>query len=283
MASYRLIDAYVASLRSRIRWRSDVDDVVAEVEDHLYSTVERLVAGGIDLDLAQRTALDRFGDSDIVASAYAAAPTGGLALPTRSTKTAGGFAIVSAALWLTVIGSWWFAGLLDPDLGRSSGAYVPYALGAGALIGATSLMVAAMAGLVRRHGGLSAMGNAGLVIAGVGAVGSLFAWVFTGWGTMTMIGALLFGVALWRREVAPRLPTLLFAGGPIVGALVWSVVRGAQGTIDLGGFWGERWFANEIGLALGGAILAVGLIGLGRWVRSETPTDVDVPDQPLAV
>ena len=82
--------------------------------------------------------------------------------------------------------------------------------------------------------------------------------------------------------MAPRLPTLLFAGGPIVGALAWSILRIARGTIDLTGFWGEHWFENEVGLTVGGVILAIGLLGLGRWLRSEEPAGVDLPDQAIA-
>ena len=46
MAHYALIDGYLDTMRSEIRWRKDLDDVVSEMEDHLYSTVEHLVASG---------------------------------------------------------------------------------------------------------------------------------------------------------------------------------------------------------------------------------------------
>ncbi len=46
MADYALIDGYVDTLRARMRWRGDVEDLVAEVRDHLYSAVEGLEAGG---------------------------------------------------------------------------------------------------------------------------------------------------------------------------------------------------------------------------------------------
>jgi HAAS len=282
MVRYSLIDAYVASLRRRVRWRPDVDALVAEVEDHLYSTIERLEAGGIDAHLAQRAALERFGDPDLVARAYAAAPNGGLAMPTSSTRTAGAYAISSAVLWLAVISAWWVTGLIEPRYEwRAAGLAIAGALdalGGVALLGATSLMVAAMVGLDRRHGGLGALGASGLLVAGVGLVAALLAWVFTGWGTLAMIGTLLFATAMWRQDVAPRLPTLLFAGGPIVGAIAWSILRGAQGTIDLSGFWGEHWLANQMGLSVGGALLALGLLGLGRWLRSEEPAGVDSTD-----
>ena len=139
---------------------------------------------------------------------------------------------------------------IDLQSGVSS---ISYAVGAAALLGAMSLMVAAMVGLDRRHGGLGAIGAAGLVAAGLGLAGSLLAWVFTGWGSLTMIGTLLFATALWGRDIAPRVPTLLFAAGPIIGASAWAALRERAGSIDLTGLWGERWIENEVGLTVGGA------------------------------
>lgn len=282
MAGYGLIDAYVESLRGRVRWRHDIDALVAEVEDHLYSTVERFEAAGIDPILAQRAALERFGDPAIVAKAYAATPNGGLAVPTESTRTAGLFAMASGVLWLTVVGSWLVAGLLEPRYELQTGvASLAYATGAAALLGATSSMIAAMLGLHRRHGGLGVVGEAGLVLAGAGAIGGLLAWVFTGWGTLTVVGTLLFGAALWRPNVAPRLPAALMASGPAIGAVAWAVLRSSPGPIDLTGLWGAHWAENQVGLTIGVVILAVGLLGLGRWLRSEEPAIFGEPDQPI--
>lgn len=284
MARYDLIDGYLETLRARVRWRPDVNGLVDEVTDHLYSTVERFEAGGIDADLAQRAALERFGDPDLVARAFAAAPNGGLAVPTRSSRTAGVFAILSAFLWLGVIGAWWVTGLIEPRYEwRAGAASLGDILGAVALIGATSLMVAATLGLSRRHGGLGILGVAGLGAMALGVAGSSLAWVFIGWATLTMVGALLFGLGLWRRDLAPRLPTLLVTGGPIVGAVAWAALRGARDTIDLTGFWGEHWFENEVGLTVGGLLLAIGLFGLGRWLRSEEPALVDPHDGVVTV
>lgn len=46
MARYALIDGYLDTMRTQIRWRRDIDDLVSEMEDHLYSTVENLLAPG---------------------------------------------------------------------------------------------------------------------------------------------------------------------------------------------------------------------------------------------
>jgi len=280
MGNHGLIDAYVASLRGRVRWRHDIDALVAEVEDHLYSTVERFEAAGIDPVLAERAALERFGDPAIVAKAYAAAPNGGLAVPTTGTRTAGSFALVSAALWLTVVGCWLLAGLIEPMYVLQTGvASLAYAAGAAALLGATVSMVVAMLGLHRRHGGLGAIGVAGVVLAAAAAVGSMLAWVFTGWGTLTVMATLLVGAALWSANVMPRLPVALLAGGPVAGAVAWAVLRGTSGGVDLTGLWGVHWSANQIGLTIGAVILASGLLGLGRWLRTEEPAVLGEPGQ----
>jgi hypothetical protein len=279
MARLQLIDAYVASLRTRVQWRPDVEALVAEVADHLYTTVERLEMDGIDEESAQRAALERFGDPDLVARAYAVAPTGGLAVPTRSTRTAGTFAIASAALWLAVLCAWWLAGTIDPSWElRSTASTAMYAFGAAALLGAAGLQVAAMVGLDRRHGGLGTFGGAGIAVAGAAFVGCLAAWVFVGWATLMAVGTLLFAIAIWRRDMAPRVPTLAFGGGLAAGAIVWAVLRDRAGQIDLGGLWGSDWLENEIGLTFGVVILAIGLLGLGRWLRSEEPAFIDASD-----
>ncbi len=282
MAGYGLIDAYVESLRGRVRWRHDIEALAAEVTDHLYSTAERFEAAGIDPVLAQRAALERFGDPAIVARAYAASPNGGLAVPTESTKAAGRLAIASAALWLAVVGFWLLAGMLEPRYELQTGvASIAYAAGAVALLGATLSMVAAMMGLHRRHGGLGVVGVGGMVLASAGVIGGLLAWVFAGWGTLTVAGTLAFGAALWRRNLAPRFPVALMAGGPVIGVVAWALVRSATGPLDLTGLWGVHWVENQVGVTIGVVILAVGLLGLGRWLRSEEPAILGTPGQPI--
>ncbi len=86
MARYALIDGYLDSMRSTIRWRRDLDDLVAEMEDHLYSTTEQLLARGTDVVDAQRATLARFGDPKVLAAAYASNHRGGIAVPTIFTR-----------------------------------------------------------------------------------------------------------------------------------------------------------------------------------------------------
>ena len=100
MARHALIDRYVDTMRDRIRWRRDLDDLVSEIEDHLYSSVETLLATGVDADAAQRTTLDRFGDPEVLAVAYASTPSGGIAMPTKGTQRIGYVATAAAVFWV---------------------------------------------------------------------------------------------------------------------------------------------------------------------------------------
>ena len=78
MANYALIDGYLESMRSSIRWRRDLDDVIAEIDDHLISATERIEARGANRLDAQRRTLDQFGDPKVLAVAFASTPTGGI-------------------------------------------------------------------------------------------------------------------------------------------------------------------------------------------------------------
>ena len=85
MARYALIDGYLDTMRTEIRWRRDLDDLVSEMEDHLYSTVESLLATGVETKAAQRDTLDRFGEPKVLAAVYASTDSGGIAVPTQYT------------------------------------------------------------------------------------------------------------------------------------------------------------------------------------------------------
>src|SRR5262245_37733318 len=100
MAEHDLIDGYRSALLRRLRFKSNVDEIADEVEDHLRSAVERLVRLGNDRDTAQRITLARFGDPVLVARSFATTTTGGLCMPTRFTRTAGYIAIAAAIAWM---------------------------------------------------------------------------------------------------------------------------------------------------------------------------------------
>jgi hypothetical protein len=284
MARLDLIDTYLATLAERIRWRSDLEDVMAEAEDHLYTTVERLTALGSSVEAAQMTALHRFGRPDLIATAYARTSHGGLAMPTRFTHSGGTLALASAVLWSVTLAAWWLAGAAgmapsDPEL---TAAYLIYGVGAATLLGAGVTLVVSMLAIDQRHGGLGALGKIGLAVIGVSVVLSLAAWVFLGWGIALAAGTAIFAAAMRGYGVMPRAATVAFGAGPTVGVIIWIIVRATQGLpLTYTGLWGDDWVANLLALTIGLAFMAAGLLGLGRWLRSERAVFDDGSDGAL--
>lgn len=269
MAEYALIDGYVDTLRTRVRWRRDVDDLVAEVEDHLYSTVERFEATGTDSQLAQRKTLDRFGDPDLMADAFASTPRGGIAVPTKFTKTAGLAAIVASALWIVSLAIFW--------LGRDSDGNTVYFIWSISVLVAGALTLIATIGLRRRLGGLGGLGIAGVIILGIGVVVSFVTWATQLWMAVEGVGMLMIALAAWPIRLAPRLATIAYGSGMLLGAITWGVLTSLKvGTPDS---YGDYTIAWNMGWTVGGVIVAAGLLGIGLWLRGEEPADIETPDQ----
>ena len=273
MAEYVLIDGYVDTLRTRVRWRRDVDDLVAEVEDHLYSTVERFEARGTDSQLAQRKTLDRFGDPDLMADAFASTPRGGIAVPTKFTKTAGLFAIVASVLWVVSIAIFW--------LGQGSDGNTGYFIWSISVVAAGALTLVATVGLRRRLGGLGGLGMAGMIILGVGVVVSFITWATMLWMAVEGVGMLLITLAAWPIRLAPRPATIAYGSGMLLGAITFGVLTALKvGTPDSFGDYPVAW---DVGFIIGIVIVAAGLLGIGLWLRGEEPADIntDTPDQAI--
>ena len=284
MANYALIDGYLESMRSSIRWRRDLDDVIAEIEDHLISATERIEARGANRLDAQRRTLDQFGDPKVLAVAFASTPTGGIAVPTTFSRTAGLFAIVSAVAWISgLVAMAMSAGLpdatgVDPEQFVLNGQTGFFIIAAMSLLVAGALMLVAMLGLYRRHGSLGILGIGGLAITGLGVAALLIAWAFAIWMTLIGLGVLLFAISLLRRDVSPRLWTVAWGSGMAVGAITWYVLRWLEvGTRDQ---WGDYPLAVGIALPIGIVIMAIGLFGIGRWLHHEQPVDL-TPHEPL--
>jgi hypothetical protein len=285
VADYALIDGYLESMRSSIRWRRDLDDVIAEIEDHLISATERFEARGSDRVNAQQRTLDEFGDPKVLAVAFASTPTGGIAVPTTFTKSAGGFAIVSAVAWIIgLVAIAISAGLpdatgVDPDQFVANGQTIFFIIGSMSLLAAGVLMFVAMIGLHRRHGSLGILGIAGLGITGLGVFTLLIAWAFPLWMTLIGSGVLLFAISLLPRDLSPRLWTAVWGAGMAIGAITWYVLRWLEvGDRDQ---WGNYPLAVAFALPVGVIIMAVGLARIGRWLDSEEPIDL-TPSEPLA-
>jgi hypothetical protein len=275
VARYSLIDGYLDTMRTEIRWRRDLDDLVSEMEDHLYTAVESMVSRGIETDAAQRTTLTRFGEPDVLAAVYASTDTGGLAVPTTFTKRAGTFALVSAFFWLA-------AGLSHLFMtGRNDDWQQAYmALSAFVLIGGV-FGILAMIGISKRLGGLGVLGMVGLAIVAFGVFTSLIAWAVFLWMTVQGVGYLVFGYAVLRRDGTPKTSTLLVSSGFIVGSIAFVVAN----VLNIGwrDSYGDYPLAWTIGTATGVVILAAGFAGWGMWLRTEEPIDIDSDNDSAAI
>ena len=268
MARYALIDGYLDTMRSEMRWRRDLDDVVWEMEDHLYSAVEHLVTRGTEPDSAQRTTLDRFGEPKVLAAVYASTNNGGIAVPTRTTRRAGTFAFIAAGSWLAAAGAYALETIFADQWQAFYGVF-----SALILIGGVFTLLT-MVGLGKRLGGLGAVGMIGLAIAGLGVAASVLAWAIPFWMGLQGIGYLVFASAVRSRDTAPRPSTLAVASGFIIGVAVFVVANLAKiGWTDSYGDYPVAW---AIGAVTGLLILGSGLIGWGTWLRSEQPVDIDI-------
>ena len=272
MARYTLIDGYLDTMRSEIRWRGDLDDLVSEMEDHLYSTVETLLEGGVESTTAQRTTLDRFGEPKFLAAVYASTNSGGIAVPTTFTRRAGTFALVSAGFWLISAVAYWRMTAVSDEW------QAPYAVFSVSIIIAGVLGLVAMMGVGKRLGGLGTGGMVGMSIVSVGIVASLLAWAVFMWMAVQAVGFIIFGVAALRSGVAPRVATVAVSSGLAIGFIVFVVANVLEvGALDS---HGDRPVAWAMGAITGIVILAVGLIGWGKWLRSEEPVTID--ESPVA-
>jgi hypothetical protein len=262
VAGTDLITVYLTELRRDLRRRRDVDDVVAEVEDHLREVATWHVERGMEPVTAQRHALGQFGTSTIVARAFARQDHGrGIAMPTTSTRRGGllwpltalllapGFVLVLHESWRTWdVGVFWRGAVL---------------VGAGltALLGAMVLTR-------RRHGGSTGRrGTIALVMVALSVPpGLLLTWFTPIWMTLATAGCVLFGLALYEAGVLPRPAVTLFgAGAVIVTGSMW-----AGGPLEAGG---DRFLWGPPGL-LGGVAFTLGCAWLGYTLWSEQPRDV---------
>ena len=138
-----------------------------------------------------------------------------------------------------------------------------------------TLMTAA--GLRERHGGFGKLGMAGLIVAGVGVVVTLIvAWAIPFWMTLQGVGYLFVALAVLPMRMAPRVPTIAYGSGLLVGAITWAIARSLEvGSVDE---FGDYPLAYVIAGAAGYVILAGGLFGIGLWLRSEEPAPIDSPE-----
>jgi hypothetical protein len=280
-----MIESYLDSLRLRLGWHRNSHDIVAELEDHLYSTAESLERSGLQPESAQRETLRRVGDPRLVAVELATTSRGTLAVPTRFTKNIGIIFIVGALAWTGSVIAWWIAALIGQPTGvhmvwtESTPGYEVFQAATAMFMVATISLLVTMAGLHKRHGGLAILGWAGMILVFYAVqTATIFespAMAFQAWGTFTTIGTLLFGLALYRRDLVPRKHVVAFSAGGLVGTAIWVTLRLLAGPHrEWGGLLAQYWTINLSAVTIGVLLLAVGMFRLGLWLHREQPADI---------
>lgn len=210
MADNGLIAAYLRELRFSVASLADVDDIVAEAEDHLLASVERLSATGCSAVEAETEAVARFGSAALVAKVCIIQSKQGAAVPTTRTRQAGLAALLAPLL--LAIGQW---GNVAIDRGAGHGVAVAL------LTLAFPAFAFGLWGLRSRHGGLGRLGRAALVLALVSPIVSLAA----GWAALALfiplvsVAVVVFAVEMLRASVLPVAPLVLLCGGAIAALL----------------------------------------------------------------
>lgn len=274
MAGHELIDDYLADVAHRLRWRPDADAVIDELRDHLYCAVERRAAAGNSATEAQHETLAAFGPPGNVAMDFASSGTSGLAVPTSFTVTAGRLAPLAAIGWVLVSVLFTASHFADQVSGNWEGTpQVLWMTGAGIMIMSAALSAAVVIALVERHGGLGVVGHAGIGLTSLGALATLIGWFYPGWGGLIGVGCLIIAVAMWRRSILPRRPTIAFGGSWLLAGAIGVALRVMEvGTPDQ---FGDYQVALLVGLAVGCAGFAFALFGFGRWLAREDPIGHD--------
>jgi hypothetical protein len=212
-----LITAYLRELRASVAHLRDADDMVAEAEDHLRETAQRLRDGRTEA-AAAAAAVARFGSAAYVAKVCTSESKRGAAVPTRRTCWAGLALFLSPVLLVggTIgnfsTGKTWLHGLLA----FISGLSVP-------------ALLFGMGGLRRRDGGLGRVGLLAFALA-LAAVPVFF----VGYGFLAApfflaIALLVFAVEMLRAQVLPVVPLTLLGAGPVMGMATVAVLAVVPG------------------------------------------------------
>ena len=204
MAEPQLISAYVRELRYSLRTLRDVDDVVAEADDHLRETAAMLVLDGRSRAEAEQEAVARFGSASLVSKVFISEARMGAALATALTKRAGMAAFLSP---LAIAGGGFTLDRIDRGAIHDAGIAL--------VVVGTAAFLFGCWGLRARAGGL---GRLGLFATWLTIASPLVAVPFGSHAPGALLIAICLGVAslsmaAYRSGVFPRMPVLLLGCG----------------------------------------------------------------------
>ena len=264
MAGDGAIDEYLTELHRRVAaWHRRPDEVVAEAADHLSERVEELTAAGHEPDEAIALTIAGFGSPSEVADAHlrvARRP----AIPTTGTRTTGALAIVGGPAWIGLV--LLVAVLPDGNTIAWMGMAQVFHL-------AVAMSIVAMFGLWQRHGGLGRLSVLSCIPAALAAPFVFFVWPIPAWATLLGLASVLFGIPVIARRVAPLASSIaLTAGLAVSGAAVLVAEIFVTNTDEDFAFLESN--PIIVAMVAGFTIYGLGLIGVGRWMRSEEPVEV---------
>jgi hypothetical protein len=237
-----LIGAYLRELRASVAHLRDADDMVAEAEDHLRETAERLRDGRTEAEAAAE-AIARFGSATYVARVCTTEAKRGAAVPTRRTCFAG-LALFLAPVLLVggTIGNYstgktWVHGLL-------------------VFISALSLpaFIVGLWGLRRRHGGLGRVGLIAFFVALVAAPVSMFFYFGLAlFPALLALVILVFAIEMLRARILPVAPLVLLGIVPVLGFVLLVILAAMEAELYV------------LGLAMVPTFAALMWLGWYQW------------------
>lgn len=214
MAESGLIDDYLGIVEARLAHRRDVRELLDEMADHLYESVERAEAGGMARVAAERSALDRFGDPRLTATLLASVPTKGFDMNAVLDRATGVFAIVATLSWIAVMFLYPYGFsetivTVTDAVGITGGILLALAVG---LTSTTMILLAIGLG-----DGFGRLGAISAVAGGVATVFALLPWMVMVWAPAL---AICLAVTLARGAHVPLVrgivSVLLFAVAPVL-------------------------------------------------------------------
>lgn len=254
MAEPRLIAAFLTEFRYSASRLADIDDVVAEVEDHLLASVETGIARGSSPAKAEAEALARFGSAPLVARVFIEEAKRGGAVSTRLTRRAGLAAMLAPLV--AVIGAIGNEAVPASE-GSLHGVFVVL------LVAAFGVFAFAMWGVRQRHGGLGVWGRAAFWLFVASPVIVLpFGWgAGAAFAVVQLAVVALLGIGMIRARILPVPAVGLFTLAPAL-TIVMAAALTAAGV--------DAALYAPVGLAAS----AVGLAWVGWAMRREPALDV---------
>jgi hypothetical protein len=220
MADDGLIAAYLRELGYTLAGLPDAAEVLAEAEDHLHETADRLAGDGRSRADAEAEAVARFGSAALIARVCVIETKRGASVPTTRTRAAGLAALVTPVL--LVVGQY-----LNVAVDRG----FVHGIGVLSLTAAIPAFMFTLWGLRARHGGLGRLGKAAMVCAVVSPFLVFPAGYYGLFAGMALLGlaVLVLVVGMLRANVLPVVPLVLLAAGPVGVLAVVASISAAGG------------------------------------------------------